>query len=78
MTVSESVARYERLIDALGAHGSGSRVMKLIDRLVAVLVVLVVVACVLPPLVAPVTSIAVVLTVCFVVIRLTRYFTGRW
>jgi hypothetical protein len=48
------------------------------DRIIGLLILLVVAAAVLPLLVAPAVTIALVLTFCFVVIAVTRYLTDRW
>jgi hypothetical protein len=52
--------------------------MKDIDRVIGAVAVVVLAAVVLPPAVPAIVTVAVVGTVCFVVIRLVIYYTSRW
>lgn len=51
--------------------------MKLIDRLIGVLLLVVTAAVVLPAAVSSITTIAVTGTVCFIAIRAALYFTDH-
>lgn len=50
----------------------------MLDRLLATIVLGVAAAIVLPAIIPPLTTAAVVGTACFVVVRAVLYFTGRW
>jgi hypothetical protein len=52
--------------------------VKYIDRLIGVLVLAIAAGLVLPGIVGPLVTIALVLTFCFVVIAVTRYLTHGW
>jgi hypothetical protein len=52
--------------------------MKLVDRLLALVLLLVVAAAILPAAIPPLTTITVIATVCFVALRLVIYYTQRW
>jgi hypothetical protein len=52
--------------------------VKLLDRLVAGLLLVAITAALLPALVSPLTTVAIVFTVCFVIVSLARYLASRW
>jgi hypothetical protein len=52
--------------------------MKLIDHLIGAVLIAIVAAYVVQVVVTPLVTIAAVLTICFVVIQVTRHLTTRW
>jgi hypothetical protein len=52
--------------------------VKLIDRAIVLTIALVVAAAVLPAVVAPLTTLLVVATLCFIAIQAARSLTDRW
>ena len=52
--------------------------MTYLDRLLGLAVVLLIAAVVLPPAVPAIINLAIVGTVCFVIVRIVYYYTSRW
>lgn len=52
--------------------------MKTLDRAILALIAATAAAAVLPTVVGPLVTLAVVATACFAVVQLVRYLTTRW
>ncbi len=52
--------------------------MKFVDRIIWALVAATTAAIVLPAVMPQLATLVVVVTICFVIVRVTYYFTNRW